>query len=98
MTVDEVLSSDVEGIDDDDDDCGNESDFELVNDFSNGESETDSTDANARGVPRGVGRGCGRGGGRGGDRPMSDSPPGWTRATAMNASLHLMSNEGLKIY
>ena len=36
MSVDEVLSSHEEGIDDDDDDDGNESDFESENDFKQG--------------------------------------------------------------
>ena len=48
------MSVDEEGTDDDD--YGNESDFELENDFSNGEWETDTNDDNAGGVPRGVGR------------------------------------------
>ena len=53
--------------------------FESEDDFSNGESETDSTD-NAGGVPRGVGRGRGRGRGREGDRPSPDSHPRWTKS------------------
>uniref|UniRef100_A0A8C4NED6 Double-strand break repair protein MRE11 n=1 Tax=Eptatretus burgeri TaxID=7764 RepID=A0A8C4NED6_EPTBU len=60
MSVDEVLSSEEEGIDDDDDDddydnYSYKSAFVLENDFSNRENEIDSPDDNAGGVPRVVG-------------------------------------------
>ena len=94
IRVDEVLSSDEEGIDDD---YGNESEFESENDFSNGEGETDRTTILGK-FPEVLVGGVAEDT-EGIDQGLTSTQDGQEPLQgSMNASLHLMSNQGLKIY